>query len=39
MFENIKKALTIILLAIGVKSDGQDEQVKKKEKRSVWMKP
>ena len=39
MFENIKKALTIILLAIGVKSDGEDEQVKKKEKRSVWMKP
>ena len=39
MFENIKKALTIILLAIGVKSDGEDAQVKKKEKRSVWMKP
>ena len=33
MFENIKKALTIILLAIGVKSDGEDEQVKKKGKK------
>ena len=39
MFENIKKELTIMLLAIGVKLDGKDEQVKKKEKRSVWMKP
>ena len=34
MFENIEKALMIMLLAIGV-----DEQVKKREKRSVWMKP
>ena len=39
MFENIEKALTIILLAIGVKLDGEDEQVKKRKKRSVWMKP
>ena len=39
MFENIEKALTIMLLAIGVKLDGEDEQVKKREKRSVWMKP
>ena len=28
-----------MLLAIGVKLDGEDEQVKKREKRSVWMKP
>ena len=27
-----------MLLAIGVKVDGEDEQVKK-EKRSVWIKP
>ena len=33
MFENIEKALTIMLLAIGVKSDGEDERVKKKEKK------
>ena len=38
MFENIEKALTIMLLTIEVKLDGEDEQVKKK-KRSVWMKP
>ena len=36
MFENIKKALTIILLAIGVKSDGEDEQVKKKRKKDLF---
>ena len=29
MFENIEKALTITLLAIGVKLDREDEQVKK----------
>ena len=29
MFENTEKALTIILLAIGVKLDGENEQVKK----------
>ena len=29
MFENIEKALTIMLLAIGVKLDGEGEQVKK----------
>ena len=29
MFENIEKALAITLLAIGVKLDGDDEQVKK----------
>ena len=28
-----------MLLAIGVKLDGEDEQVKKRKKRSVWMKP
>ena len=32
MFENIEKALTIMLLAIGVKLDGEDEQVKKGKK-------
>ena len=39
MFENIEKALTIMLLAIGVKLDKEDEKDKKREKRSVWMKP
>ena len=34
MFENIEKALTIMMLAIGVKLDGEDEQVKKGKKRS-----
>ena len=28
-----------MLLAIEVKLDGEDEQVKKGKKRSVWMKP
>ena len=32
MFENIEKALTIMLLAIGVKLDGEDKQVKKGKK-------
>ena len=31
-FENIEKVITITLLAIGVKSDGEDEQVKKGKK-------
>ena len=39
MFENIEKALTIMLSAIGVKLDGEDEQIKKSKKRSVWLKP
>ena len=39
MFENIEKALTIMLLAIWVKLEGEDEQAKKRKKRSVWMKP
>ena len=39
MFENIEKALTIMLLAIRVKLDGEDEQIKKRKKISVWMKP
>ena len=39
MFVNIEKTLTIMLLAIGVKLDGEDKQVKKRKKRSVWMKP
>ena len=38
MFENIEKALTIMLLAIGIKLDWKDEQVKKG-KKDVWMKP
>ena len=33
MFENVEKALTIMMLAIGVKLDGKDEQVKKRNKR------
>ena len=33
MFENIEKALIITLLVIGVKLDGEDEQVLKKEKK------
>ena len=33
MFENIEKALTIMLLAIGVKLDGEDEQFKKRKKK------
>ena len=32
MFENTEKALIIMLLAIGVKLDGEDEQVKKRKK-------
>ena len=32
MFENIEKALTIMLLVIKVKLDGEDEQVKKRKK-------
>ena len=39
MFENIEKALTITLSAIGIKLEGEDEQVKKRKKWSVWMKP
>ena len=35
MFENIEKAHTIMLLAIGVILEGEDEQVKKGNKRSV----
>ena len=36
MFENIEKALKILL---SVKLDGEDEQVKKRKKKSVSMKP
>ena len=32
MFENIEKVLTITLLAIELKLDGEDEQVKKGKK-------
>ena len=35
MFENIEKTLIVMLLAIGVKLDGEDQQVKKRKKRSV----
>ena len=33
MFENIEKAFTIMLLAIRVELDGEDKQVKKREKK------
>ena len=33
MFENIEKTLTIMLLAIWVKLEGEDEQVKKRKKK------
>ena len=33
MFEKIEKALTIMVLATGVKLDGEDAHVKKKEKK------
>ena len=39
MFENIEKTLTIMVLAIGTKLDGEDGYVKKRKRRSVWMKP
>ena len=39
MFENIEKALATMLSGIGVKLDREDEQVKKRKKRSVWIKP
>ena len=32
MFENIEKALTITLSAIGIKLEGENEQVKKRKK-------
>ena len=35
MLENIEKGLTIMLLAIRVKLDGEDEKVKKKEKKDL----
>ena len=38
MFENIERTLTIMLVAIAVKLDGEVEQVKKRKKRSDWMK-
>ena len=38
MFENIEKALTIMLPDFWAKLDGEDEQVKKRKKRSVRMK-
>ena len=38
MFENIEKALTIMLSDFWAKLDGEDEQVKKRKKRSVRMK-
>ena len=36
MFGNIEKALTIMVLAIGVKLDGEDGHVKKKGKESLF---
>ena len=36
MFENIEKVLSIMLLAIGVKLDGEDEQGKKKGKKNLF---
>ena len=39
MLENIEKALIIMLIVIGVKLDGEDEQDKKGKKRSICMKP
>ena len=33
MFKNIEKSLTIMLLAIGVKLEGEGEQVKKRKKK------
>ena len=39
MLESIGKELTIMLLEIELKLDGEDEQVKKRKKRPVWMKP
>ena len=33
MFENIEKALTIMLLAIGVKLDGEEDEQGKKGKK------
>ena len=36
MFENIEKALLIMLLAIGVKLDGEDKQVKKGGKKDLF---
>ena len=33
MFKNIEKSVLIMLLAIGVKLDGDDEQVKKRKKK------
>ena len=35
MFENIEKALTTMLSVIGVKLEGEDEQVKKGKKISL----
>ena len=37
MFENIEKALTIMLIAIGVKLDGEDEQGNKGEKKDLFV--
>ena len=39
MFENIEKVLAIMVLATGVKLDGEMVMLKKRKRRSVWMKP
>ena len=36
MFENIEKSLTSMLSAVGVKLDGEDEQVKKRKKINLF---
>ena len=39
MSEKIEKTLAILLLATGIKLVEDGEKVKKRKKRSVWMKP
>ena len=39
MSEKIEKALAILLLATGIKLVEDGENVQKRKKRSVWMKP
>ena len=36
MFENIEKTLTITLLPIRVKLDGEDKKVKKRKKKDLF---
>ena len=39
MSEKIEQALAILLLATGIKLVEDGEKVKKRKKRSIWMKP